>query len=142
MSMLTHFQNGPVRYQPGSDFTYGYNPDYALNQYRLVGLMGVAAIGFPFIQFVGTLLGTCGCNSIGHYYSQYLNGIFIAGLVFTTAFLIPYKRGNESKNSLSTGARRAIADFELTDISGFISAQLASVAKSPVNYKTNHTKRN
>ncbi|MGB7286492.1 MAG: hypothetical protein WBC71_06130, partial [Salaquimonas sp.] len=55
MKMPELIETGEKRYQPDHDFTYGFNPDYLINQQRLALAIGTTAILLPTVLFLSTI---------------------------------------------------------------------------------------
>lgn len=100
------------RFQPDPDYNDHNSLRYRLDQQFLSFLVGLVALGLPFVLILGWRTGVfglvphgCFYDSISHfYYARFLGDVFVAALSFIGAFLIAYRGESWKENVLATVA--------------------------------------
>jgi hypothetical protein len=125
-----------------------------VDQHRLAFIVGLVALGLPFMLILARVTGTCFYDSISHfYYSQFWGDVFVGALIFIGTFLIVYRGTCRSERTLAsvTGiaayavalfpteqrgcpdasfSGRALADFTRLDNADFVTVEQASASNS------------
>ncbi len=103
--ILKTFETGAERFQPDSNYTFKYNPQYTLDQQFLAFLVGCVALGLPVVMLLGAPVVRCFFDSISHfYYAQFFGDVLVASLAVIGTFLVAYRGENPRESRIATFA--------------------------------------
>lgn len=82
---------------------YSDGQGYIIDQQFIAFLVGLTAIGLPFVMFFSANIGVCFFDSISHfYYAPFFGSVFVASLAFIGTFLLAYRGENKSESQLAS----------------------------------------
>ena len=82
---------------------YSDGQGYLIDQQFIAFLVGLTAIGLPFVMFFSANIGVCFFDSISHfYYAPFFGSVFVASLAFIGTFLLAYRGENKSESQLAS----------------------------------------